>query len=123
MKRLLLRIGLFIFTFAVGFSLAPIRFIGEEVGSGSVGPGSFCSFSVYSSTQLERTSSWSCSFEDDSSRNQFIDRIKAEGKMISTSEERMLVECDSPEHGYCSHWIDQRRVIFSCSKSLRHITE
>jgi hypothetical protein len=122
MKRHLLRIGLFILTFAVGFLFAPIRFISLGVGSGSVGPESHCSFSLYYSTHFEQVSSWSCSFDSSISQNQFINRIKADGSLVSSNAKGMLLEHDVPEHGYCSYWIDQNGTRSICSRSLRHVT-
>lgn len=109
--------------FAVGIWFAPIRFISQGVGSGSVGPGSFCSFSVYFSSKFERVSFWSCSFNDNSAESQFMERVKTSDKIISSNAERILVEYDSPVHEYCSYWNDVDRVLSICSTSLRHVNE
>jgi hypothetical protein len=123
MKRVLLGSCVLILTFALGFGLAPLRFINEAVGHGSVGVDSSCSFSIYSSTYFERVAAWSCSFEGESQARQFMNERKANGKTISDDSKRVLVEYDDPEHGFCSHWIDQGQILIICSSSLNHVTK
>jgi hypothetical protein len=122
-KKHLLGIFVFICTFFVGFWWAPLRFSNQGVGHGAVGTGSHCSFSIYSSTQLQQVSFWFCSFDDRFGRDQFMNRLKTAEKPISSSRDRILIEYDSPEHGYCAYRIDTHGVLIICSASFNHLNE
>jgi len=123
MKRIFLGLCILICTFSVGFVWAPLRFINEGVGSAFAGSGSFCSFGMYSSTQFERVESWSCSFEDYATEQQYLTEVKSQGKVISDDNEQILVQISAPESGYCSNRINEDIVASVCSKSLRHVVE
>ena len=123
MKRSLIGIFIFAAAFFVGLWWAPLRFSNQGVGHGTVGSGSQCSIVVYRSTLFGQVSTWSCSFEDLAARDKYIARVKTDGKIISSSPERIFIQYDWPVRGYCAHRINTGAVLNICSTSFRHVYE
>lgn len=124
MKRHVIGIAFFIGTILLGFGVAPIRFIREGVGSGTVGGESFCSYSVYSSTQFGRVSSWSCGFEDSLNAEKYFKAVESKSEIISTGVNQILVKNKTVEANYfCRMYVEKNLVLDICSDSLKHLTE
>ena len=124
MRKQILGLIVAVITFLFAFYFAPIRFSREGVGSGTVGAGSFCSFSIYSSSHFSNLTYWTCTFEDEGSAEAYFETVKSKQHIQSAETKHILVKYDN-EFGtyYCSTRLDEDSVDDVCSPSVDVITE
>ena len=123
MKLHYFRPAVFVFTFILGFLVAPTQFrsIGNGLGALTGGHNS-CNFTVYSSTNLEELSRWSCSFEEESQARDYFDTLSPANATIEKSDSYVFIRIKEPMGDYfCSSRRDGRFITNVCSHSIRDI--